>query len=491
MSAQEDLFNRFISFFPSPYNIGVCIIIVCFLCIKIFYSKYNKDKVEGWEHSNYKKIISGTTLVMMLTILSCGSYYYYDHHIFPVPPKDHFRVAISPFHDIHGDPISKTPEEIKKIINKTAGDDISVVILDPPPVKKSDDAVLKGKKAAAIFCIYGGDDVTLGEATETTLYVLPIDISQSKQLFDTMNKTLFQNSTSEELSSDIENGIITFSSAPYVGSPIILKPAEETIISCVYTICALARYAEHRYDDAVGLFKKIPHSENNSNILFYVGNCYLYQNKFDEAVTAFDKAIKINPHNSETWNNKGIALYELNQSGEAITAFDKAIKINSQNSDAWYNKGLALYKLKEFNEAIKAYDKAIEINPQYSKAWNDEGVALCNLNKSYEAIKLFDKAIEIDRRYSKAWNNKGLALNNLNKYDEAIKAYDKAIEINPHYSDAWYNRACIYSIINKKEQSIYNLTKAIELESSWKEVARKDPDFKGLFTDEQFNKLTK
>ena len=65
---------------------------------------------------------------------------------------------------------------------------------------------------------------------------------------------------------------------------------------------------------------------------------------------------------------KDIALVKLGKSDEAIKAYDKAIEINPHNSDAWYNKGIALYNLNKSDEAIKAYDKAIEINPQDSKA---------------------------------------------------------------------------------------------------------------------------
>ena len=62
--------------------------------------------------------------------------------------------------------------------------------------------------------------------------------------------------------------------------------------------------------------------------------------------------------------HKGLALYKLNKSDEAITAYDKAIEINPQNSYAWADKGDALVKLGKSDEAIKAYDKAIEINPR-------------------------------------------------------------------------------------------------------------------------------
>ena len=64
------------------------------------------------------------------------------------------------------------------------------------------------------------------------------------------------------------------------------------------------------------------------------------------------------------WYNKGVAIGKLNKSDEAIIAYDKAIEINPQNSDAWYDKAVTLDKLSKSDEAIKAYDKAIEINPQ-------------------------------------------------------------------------------------------------------------------------------
>ncbi len=67
-----------------------------------------------------------------------------------------------------------------------------------------------------------------------------------------------------------------------------------------------------------------------------------------------------------------------------------------------------------------------------------------------------------------------------------MKAFDKVVEINPKNSMGWYNRARFYSIINNKDHSILNLKKAIELDPSHKEEAKKDDDFKRLWTNKQF-----
>ena len=36
--------------------------------------------------------------------------------------------------------------------------------------------------------------------------------------------------------------------------------------------------------------------------------------RLNEAITAFDKAIETNPQNADGWNNKGLALANLNKS---------------------------------------------------------------------------------------------------------------------------------------------------------------------------------
>jgi tetratricopeptide (TPR) repeat protein len=105
------------------------------------------------------------------------------------------------------------------------------------------------------------------------------------------------------------------------------------------------------------------------------------------------------PKLADVWSAKGKALYNLGKHDEAIQAYDKAIKINPQYVDAWINKGKALCNLGKHDEAIQAYDKAIKINPQYVDAWINKGKALCNLGKHDEAIQAYEKAIKINPQY--------------------------------------------------------------------------------------------
>jgi len=90
------------------------------------------------------------------------------------------------------------------------------------------------------------------------------------------------------------------------------------------------------------------------------------------------------------------------RSEEALEAYEKAIEINPQNTDAWFNKGNTLGELGRFEEALEAYEKAIEINPQNTDAWNNKGNTLDDLGRSEEALEAYENAIEINPQYSKA-----------------------------------------------------------------------------------------
>ena len=85
--------------------------------------------------------------------------------------------------------------------------------------------------------------------------------------------------------------------------------------------------------------------------------------KYEEAITYFNEAIKLDPNNGLYWGNKGFALYLLKKYVEAITCYDEAIKLDPNNGLYWNNKGFALYLLKKYVEAITCYDEAIKLDP--------------------------------------------------------------------------------------------------------------------------------
>jgi len=61
---------------------------------------------------------------------------------------------------------------------------------------------------------------------------------------------------------------------------------------------------------------------------------------------------------AEDWFNKGVDLYGQSKYDEAIKAFDEAIRLDPKYAEAWNNKGGALEALGRTTEAEAAFAKA-------------------------------------------------------------------------------------------------------------------------------------
>ena len=145
-------------------------------------------------------------------------------------------------------------------------------------------------------------------------------------------------------------------------------------------------------------------------------------------------------------------------------------------------------KLDEYGEKIKFLEAfGIPFEPE---DYYNRGIDFYYKGQYELALKAFDKAIEMKPDFAEAWYNKGVTLAKLGRYDEALKAYDKAIEIKSDYAKAWYNKARMHSLKGNKENALKNLSRAIELDRKYKEDAKKDEDFKNLWDDEDFKRVT-
>ncbi|MGE4266884.1 MAG: tetratricopeptide repeat protein [Deferribacterales bacterium] len=195
---------------------------------------------------------------------------------------------------------------------------------------------------------------------------------------------------------------------------------------------------------------------------FYIGLHYQNCNKFEDAIKAYDEAIRINPKAHAVWGNKGIALISNNKFKEAIEAFNEALNIKPNLPELLNNKGVAFERLNEFDKAIKLYEKAIGIKYDYVYAWFNKGDALQNLKRHHDAIKAYEEAIKIKPDYHEAWNGKAWNLMLDGKYQEALEAVNKAIELkNNEYSQD--TKAAILMKMGRFEEALEYSNKAIEL----------------------------
>lgn len=108
---------------------------------------------------------------------------------------------------------------------------------------------------------------------------------------------------------------------------------------------------------------------NETSIDWFMKGLALYnQEKYDESLQAYSRALEQDPNDFEAWNNKGIDEGLLGRYDEALKSFGNAVAINESYAEAWYNMGV-IYDFKGYYyTAVQAYKRATQINPSYQKA---------------------------------------------------------------------------------------------------------------------------
>jgi len=89
--------------------------------------------------------------------------------------------------------------------------------------------------------------------------------------------------------------------------------------------------------------------ENLSDKLVDAGFALNKQGKYDEAIKAYDEAIRMNPMSSGAWSNRGVALVNQGNYDEAIKSFDEALLINPGDTNATLGKNVVLGSKQKVN----------------------------------------------------------------------------------------------------------------------------------------------
>ena len=239
--------------------------------------------------------------------------------------------------------------------------------------------------------------------------------------------------------------------------------------------------------------KLIRLSLNPAEAYNFIGNqlsYYLVQKDQDKALEWMNKAVALCPDNYVYYFDRGRIYGEKNDMANALRDFNKAIELAPAQPSGYFSRSRVYYLTKEYEKALADAEKNIELKPDEPTAWTMKGASLLQLNRPDEALKAYDKAIELKPAQQTAWHNKGRALRDLDRYDEALAAFDKSLQINPNYAATWYSRAILYTLMKDKSNALKNLAEAIGLDTKYKEKAQKDEDFKGLWEDEEFKKIT-
>src|SRR6266851_196663 len=156
---------------------------------------------------------------------------------------------------------------------------------------------------------------------------------------------------------------------------------------------ALAQYSQKHYNESQKtLLAAVESGQASANAYELLGWTYQQQNRMEDMMKAFEKAINMEPGQESHFLELGQALIEKRVSETALEVGQEAVKRFPASSRAYSLTGAAELQMSRLTEALQSYGKAVELDPQDPKAAMGLALAYWNANQDEKAATAFSKA---------------------------------------------------------------------------------------------------
>src|SRR5215471_1652661 len=110
-----------------------------------------------------------------------------------------------------------------------------------------------------------------------------------------------------------------------------------------------------------GVAEKEP---NNVKPRVELGNLFFDAERYDDAITWYEQAVKLSPNDENLSTDLGVCYYYTNQPDKALARFDASLKIDPKHVKTLLNLGIVrAFGKQDLAGATKAWEQVIAIDP--------------------------------------------------------------------------------------------------------------------------------
>jgi tetratricopeptide (TPR) repeat protein len=179
-----------------------------------------------------------------------------------------------------------------------------------------------------------------------------------------------------------------------------------------------------------------------------VAGDYVLLKDYPDADKWFTKALEWNPKDSLGWYYLGRTKYNENRFDEAVTAFEECLKLDPRNIKAEDNLGLSFEGLNQIEKAMDAYRTAIDwlkdAKDKNAGPFLDLGSLLLDNNRLDEALPYLSEAARISPEDYRVHRQLGKAYTHLDQLDKARAELEEAVKLAPENAPVHFMLLQVY-----------------------------------------------
>ncbi|KEG13450.1 putative stress-inducible protein STI1-like [Trypanosoma grayi] len=219
------------------------------------------------------------------------------------------------------------------------------------------------------------------------------------------------------------------------------------------------------YEGAIEWYTKAinvnPKSEAAAALYSNRAACWQNMGNFPKALEDSDSCILLRPSWLKGFFRRGVALESMKKFDEAVKAFQQALKVEPGNEEVQE-------KLQKLNAALKDRDE--KMTPASCKTADEAkviGNSMFTSGKYEKAVLFYSRAIELgsekNGELANYYANRAACHQQTHNYELVISDCDKALEIDSKHVKALIRRAIAYEGLEKWKKALDDYNRANSL----------------------------
>lgn len=220
---------------------------------------------------------------------------------------------------------------------------------------------------------------------------------------------------------------------------------------------------------------------NRSDVKFRLGVIYVQQGRLPDALRLARELQKSEPKSPAGPLLTGTVANAQQKPQEAIDAFNSALKLKGDLADAYRGLGQAYQHLSQADRAAEAYQRAVGLNGNDVASLNNLAWLLSEVRKKPdEALPLATKAEQLAPKSAEVLDTLGWIHYRRGAFPEAEKALIRAVERAPGNGTIQYHLGMTYARLGRKQDAVSTLKRAAQLDPKLGEAEKINDVIKGL-----------
>jgi tetratricopeptide (TPR) repeat protein len=179
-----------------------------------------------------------------------------------------------------------------------------------------------------------------------------------------------------------------------------------------------------------------------------VAGDYVLLKDYPDADKWFTKAVQWNPNDALGWYYLGRTKYNENRFDEAVTAFQKCLQLDARNVKAEDNLGLSYEGLNRIDDAMTAYHTAIDWQAdstvKNAGPYLDLGSLMVDNDRPADALPYLLEAARLSAQDYRVHRQLGKTYAHLNQLEKARAEFEQAVQLAPGNAPIHFMLAQVY-----------------------------------------------